>query len=69
MKELEQTKTIYLKDYKAPDFLIDNVDLTFELDDEQTRVISVLQLIKNTADKTASLVLTGECLELGRGEN
>jgi len=66
MKDLDQqSKTIYLKDYKAPDFLIDHVELTFELDDEQTRVISVLQLIKNTSDKTASLVLMGECLELG----
>jgi len=66
MKDLDQqSKTIFLKDYKAPDFLIDHVELTFELDDEQTRVLSVLQLIKNTSDKTASLVLMGECLELG----
>jgi aminopeptidase N len=66
MKDLEQqSKTIYLKDYKNPDFLIDHVELTFELDDEQTRVLSVLQLRKNTSDKNASLVLMGECLELG----
>jgi len=66
MKDLDQqSKTIYLKDYKAPDFLIDHVELTFELDDEQTRVVSVLQLIRNTSDKNASLVLMGECLELG----
>jgi len=66
MKDIDQqSKTIFLKDYKAPDFLIDHVELTFELDDEQTRVLSVLQLIKNTSDKTASLVLMGECLELG----
>ncbi len=66
MKDLDQqSKTIYLKDYKTPDFLIEHVELTFELFDEQTRVISVLQLIKNTSDKAASLVLMGECLELG----
>jgi aminopeptidase N len=66
MKDLDQqSKTIYLKEYKKPDFLIDNVELTFELYDEKTRVVSVLQVIKNTSDKAASLVLMGEGLELG----
>jgi len=66
MKDLDQqSKTIYLKEYKKPDFLIDHVELTFELHDEKTRVLSVLQLTKNTSDKVSSLVLMGECLELG----
>lgn len=66
MKDLDQqSKTIYLKEYKKPDFLIDKVELTFELYDEKTRVVSVLQIIKNTSDKAASLVLMGEGLELG----
>jgi len=66
MKDLEQqSKTIYLKEYKTPDFLIDHVALTFELDEEQTRVHSVLQLTRNTSEEAAPLVLMGECLELG----
>ena len=67
MKDLDQqSKTIYLKEYKEPDFLIDHVELTFELHEEQTRVVSVLQLRKNTSDNVSSLVLMGEGLELGK---
>ena len=66
MKDLEQqSKTIYLKEYKKPDFLISHVELTFDLDEEQTRVYSVLQVTRNTSDEAAPLILMGECLELG----
>jgi len=67
MKDLDKpSKTIYLSKYQKPDFLINNVDLTFELAEEQTRVLSVLQLTRQTEDKSCSLVLMGECLQLGR---
>lgn len=66
MKDIDyQSKSIYLKDYQQPDFLIDHVDLTFELHEEQTRVVSVMQISKNTTDENTSLILMGECLELG----
>jgi aminopeptidase N len=66
MKDIEQqSKTIYLKEYKKPDFLIDHVELTFELHEEKTRVHSVLQLTRKTSDKASALTLMGECLELG----
>ncbi len=70
MKDLDQqSKTIYLKEYTKPDFLIDHVDLTFELGEDQTRVVSVLQIVRNTSDRSiansAALVLMGEGLELG----
>ena len=66
MKDIDhQSKSIYLKDYQQPDYLIDHVDLTFELYEEQTRVVSVMQIIKNSTTSNASLVLMGECLELG----
>ncbi len=66
MKDLEQpSKTIYLKEYKKPDFLISHVELTFDLGEEQTRVYSVLQVTRNTSDEAAPLILMGECLELG----
>lgn len=66
MKDIDhQSKSIYLKDYQQPDFLIDHVDLTFELNEEQTRVVSVMQVFKNTTAANSSLVLMGECLQLG----
>ena len=66
MKDIDhQSKSIYLKNYQQPDHLIDHVDLTFELFEEQTRVVSVMQIIKNSSGSNASLVLMGECLELG----
>jgi len=66
MKDLDQqAKTIFLKDYVAPDYLIGQVNLTFELGEEKTRVLSELQCIQQTSDDTCSLVLSGENLELG----
>lgn len=66
MKDIDQqSKSIYLKDYQQPDYFIDHVELTFELDEEQTRVVSVMQLNRNMASEPGSLVLMGESLELG----
>ena len=66
MKDLDQqAKTIYLKDYQQPDYWIEQVDLTFELDEERTRVLSILQLKKHENSSASSLELMGECLELG----
>lgn len=66
MKDLDQqAKTIYLKDYQPPDFWIEHVDLTFELEEEKTRVVSKLQVKRHTAGSSAALVLMGENLELG----
>ena len=66
MKDLDQqVKNIYLKDYKAPEFLIDHVDLCFELDEEKTRAVSILQLKRQVPGESSPLVLSGECLELG----
>ena len=64
MKDLDhQSKTIYLDAYKKPDFLIDHVDLKFELEEDQTRVLSTLALRRQAPDE--SLVLMGEGLVLG----
>lgn len=59
-------QTIYLKDYKAPDYLIQSVDLNFTLDEEHTKVISRLTLIRNPASQSTApaLVLNGEKLKL-----
>jgi len=60
-----QPKTIYLQDYQAPDFFIEETKLTFELFDEYTLVSSELK-VKRNEDKPLvnSLVLNGQELEL-----
>ena len=42
----------YLKDYQSPDFLIPTTELTFYLDDTDTKVISKLQVVKNNDNAT-----------------
>jgi len=59
---------IYLKDYKAPDYLIDEVHLTFELHNTETKVKSRLNIKRNYKDEEPGhvrpLVLNGEELKL-----
>lgn len=58
---------IYLKEYTQPLYWIDNVDLIFELGEEQTRVHSTLRVRKNKSITDGStLVLHGEGLSLGK---
>lgn len=44
-----QAHTIYLKDYQAPDYLVDHTDLTFDLDPYATLVKSRLKIRRNPA--------------------
>jgi len=53
----------YLADYKAPEFSIASIDLTFELADEATLVTSVMQVKRQVEDKVP-LKLDGEQLKL-----
>jgi aminopeptidase N len=65
MKE-SQGKTVYLRDYRAPDFLIDETQLVVELFELETLVSSRLQIHRNPAANTpqAPLVLQGRAMEL-----
>lgn len=54
---------IHLADYRAPDFLIDRVDLVFDLHPQETKVRSVLQVRRQGAHDRP-LVLMGEGLTL-----
>ena len=58
-------KTVYLKDYTPPPFLIEDVDLRFELGEEATLVDGTLRLARNPAFATPSddLTLDGQELE------
>ncbi|MEY3219151.1 MAG: aminopeptidase [Pseudomonadota bacterium] len=57
--------THYRKDYQQPDFWIDQVDLTFELDEDNTLVHSTLSINRRVdAPKNAPLILNGEAIQL-----
>ncbi len=43
----ENSKTIYLKDYLPPEYLIDQVDLHFDLGEAETRVRAQLTMRRN----------------------
>ena len=62
----EHPKTIYLKDYRAPDYLIDETHLTFELFEDHTLVHAQLVMRRNPAAGSGlpPLVLDGQQLEL-----
>jgi aminopeptidase N len=59
-------RTIRLADYRVPDFLIDSVALSFDLGEEDTRVLAHLTVRRNALaqDPKAPLRLDGEALEL-----
>ena len=58
--------TIYLKDYKTPPYLVEEVELKFDLFDSETRVLSTLNMVLNPDRKgeVEPLVLDGEKLQL-----
>lgn len=62
----EQPKMIYLKDYQAPDYLIDETHLTFELFEDHSLVHAQLVMRRNPERGAGlpPLVLDGQLLEL-----
>ncbi|VXC24757.1 aminopeptidase N [Pseudomonas sp. 8O] len=62
----EQSKTIYLKDYQVPDYLIDETHLTFELFEDHSLVHAQLVMRRNPEAGAGlpQLVLDGQQLEL-----
>ncbi len=62
----EQPQAIYLKDYQAPEYLIDETHLTFELFEDHTLVHAQLVMRRNPARGAGlpALVLDGQQLEL-----
>ncbi len=67
MNNISKTpQTIYLKDYKTPAYLVEQVELKFTLDDSSTRVDSILHMFLNP-DRNGELeplYLNGEQLQL-----
>src|SRR5690606_31664955 len=62
----EQPKTIYLKDYQVPDYLIDETTLTFELYEDHSLVHAQLVMRRNPEAGAGlpALVLHGQDMEL-----
>lgn len=62
----EQPQVIYLKDYQAPEYLIDETHLTFELFEDHSLVHAQLVMRRNSARGAGlpALVLDGQQLEL-----
>jgi aminopeptidase N len=59
---MSQAKTIYLKDYQEPDYLISKTELNVEILSECTRVSSRLHIKKNHSGERRDLRLNGENL-------
>jgi aminopeptidase N len=59
-------RTVHRSDYRPPDYLIDEVELHFELGEDQTVVRATLSIRRNPAlpDASSELVLDGEQIEL-----
>jgi len=50
----DSPQTIYLKDYKVPEYLIKTVDLFFKLDEDKTVVTSEVHFYKNSSGQISS---------------
>ena len=60
----DTAKTIYRNDYTAPSFLVDTVELGFDLDPDRTIVASRLTMARNPDSTQRDIELYGENLEL-----
>jgi aminopeptidase N len=61
-----QATVIRREDYTAPAYLVDSVELTFDLDPSMTRVLNKMALRRNPAVAAQALRLDGEELNLAR---
>ncbi len=61
---IEKPQEIFLKDYAPPTYLVEQVDLTFELDETATTVRSRLEIRRNHSGAALPLELNGDEVEL-----
>ncbi|WP_296002354.1 aminopeptidase N [Rugamonas sp.] len=64
MRTDSSPQTIFRKDYLPPSYLVDTVELGFDLDPARTVVASRVTLRRNRASKSGDIVLHGEAIEL-----
>ncbi|MBC7685069.1 MAG: aminopeptidase N, partial [Bdellovibrionales bacterium] len=60
----DTAQTIYRKDYTPPGYLVDTVELGFDLDPQRTIVASRLGMTRNAGSTQREIALYGENLEL-----
>jgi aminopeptidase N len=60
---MKQHQKIYLKNYKVPEFLVNEAELAFNLEAQETIVVSTLQIVRNGKHKKP-LILDGHELVL-----
>lgn len=60
------TPVVNRHDYQQPNYWIDTVDLTFDLDIEKTRVLNRMTLVRNTSQPDHVLRLDGEDIDVTR---
>ncbi len=61
----QTAQRIFLKDYQAPEYLVDTINLFFDIQDEKTIVIATSMVRRNPASKAKKpLVLNGADLKL-----
>ena len=63
MNKLENQK-IYLKDYQVPNYLVDQVELTFKLSEEKTHVLAKIFFRANPEATDSKFYLDGIDLDL-----
>jgi len=62
---MNDVKTISLNDYRKPDYLVKDIHLTFNLNETQTEVKSVMNVVRGMGvSPSAPLVLNGEQMKL-----
>jgi aminopeptidase N len=64
MRTDSSPQTIFRKDYTPPAFLVDTVELGFDLDPDRTVVANRITMHQNPASKSHDIVLHGEEIEL-----
>jgi aminopeptidase N len=66
MMRTQTPQAIYRKDYTPPSFLVETVEIGFDLDPQATRVAARLRLKRNPAGDDKTVTLYGEELQLVR---
>lgn len=64
LKTVDHNPTIYLSDYRKPDFTIESTELTFHLGEEGTQVNSRLSIKRAAGAADAPLVLNAELMDI-----
>ncbi|RJX30384.1 MAG: aminopeptidase N [Oxalobacter sp.] len=62
----ETSQTIYRRDYRAPDYQVDTVEIGFDLDPTQTHVANRMTLVRSLASTATEILLHGNGLKLAQ---